>query len=82
MWDRLENWLNRLLNFSSDRLLPTVIIVVVGILVIRVAVKLAKTALKKTKLDKSLVNLTLAVMQPVLYLLLAGERDDERGGDL
>lgn len=82
MWDRFENWLNRLLNFSSDRLLPTVIIVAVGILAIRMAVKLAKTALKKTKLDKSLVNLTLAVMQPVLYLLLALMAADKLGIDV
>ncbi len=82
MFDTIGIWLSSLLSFFSGRVLPTVIILVAGILAIRVAMKLAQSALEKTKLDKSLAKLALAVLQPVLYLLLGLMAADKLGIDV
>ncbi len=82
MNDGFMIWLNTALAFLSANLLPTVILLVVGILVIRVVMKLVSSALGKTKLENSLTRLMLAILKPVLYLLLGLMAADKLGIDV
>ena len=68
------NWLlskiTELGDFALSKVLPGVIIVVVGILVIRLVLKLVTAALEKSKLEKAAHSLICSVVRVVLYLLL------------
>lgn len=68
------NWLlskiAELGDFALSKVLPGVIIVVVGILVIRLVLKLVTAALEKSKLEKAAHSLIRSVVRVVLYLLL------------
>ena len=68
------NWLlskiAELGDFALSKVLPGVIIVVVGILVIRLVLKLVTAALEKSKLEKAAHSLICSVVRVVLYLLL------------
>ena len=54
----------------TNALLPSVIILVVGIFVIRLLLKLVDVALNKSKLDKAAHNLIKALLKVLLYMLL------------
>lgn len=66
--------LNVLLTAAFARLaatvVPALILLVMGILAIRIAVKLVTAALGKTKLEKAAHSLILSVVRAVLYILL------------
>lgn len=64
------SWLSIASSFAISKLLPAVIIVVVGILAIRLLMKLVTTALEKSKLEKAAHSLIKSVLQTVLYVLL------------
>ena len=51
-------------------ILPAIILLVIGILAIRIVVKIVTTALNKTKLEKAAHSLILSVARAVLYILL------------
>ena len=51
-------------------ILPAIILLVIGILAIRIVVKIVTTALNKTKLEKAAHSLILSVVRVVLYILL------------
>lgn len=57
-------------DFALTKVLPGVIIVVVGILAIRLVLKLVMTSLEKSKLEKAAHSLICSVVRVVLYLLL------------
>ncbi len=57
-------------NFFAGNIFPCAIILVAGILAIRLLMKLVTTALEKTKLEQTAINLIKSVMQVVLYILL------------
>ena len=57
-------------DFALSKVLPGVIIVVVGILVIRLVLKLVTAALEKSKLEKAAHSLICSVIRVILYLLL------------
>jgi len=59
-----------LATLLAGALLPSVIILVVGILAIRLLMKLVSTALGKTKLEAVACNLIKSLVQTLLYLLL------------
>ena len=51
-------------------ILPTVVVLLVGVLVIRAVLKLAKKSLKKSKLENAAASLILSLLKVVLYGLL------------
>ena len=65
-----KNVLNVFVNFSVSKALPAIILIVIGILAVKLIMKVLKLALGKTKLDGQLTKLVLGIFKPVLYLLL------------
>lgn len=57
-------------TLALGTVLPVVIILVVGILAIRLLMKIVTTALDKSKLDKAAHGLIKSLLQTVLYVLL------------
>ena len=57
-------------TLALGTVLPVVIILVVGILAIRLLMKIVNTALEKSKLDKAAHGLIKSLLQTVLYVLL------------
>ena len=51
-------------------ILPTVVVLLVGVLVIKAVLKLAKKSLKKSKLENAAASLILSLLKVVLYGLL------------
>jgi len=68
LWDTL---LGALRAFVTGRALSAVIVAVIGILVIRILMKLLKTTLTKSKLDEQLVKLIVGVVKPIANIILA-----------
>ena len=63
--------LGTLEGFALHKLLPAVIILVVGILAIRVIIKILTVTLAKTKLEQAVSKLLRTLLRSVLYILLA-----------
>ncbi len=55
-------------TFATSRVFPALIIAVVGILIIKILLRVLKAAL--SHLDKAFTKLLLAVVRPILYLIL------------
>ena len=70
MIEMITQWFNSLGWFTMDRLLPAAVILAVGVLAIRVVMKLAATILAKSKLDPVAHGLILKAIRVVLYILL------------
>ena len=70
MIEVITNWFYNLGFFVTDRLLPAAVILAIGILVIRAAMKLGAAILGKSKLDPVAHGLILKAVQVVLYILL------------
>jgi len=64
------SWLRSLGNFAVVKVLPAVIVAVIGILLIRLIMRILKTALEKGKMETAVSKLICAVARIVLYLLL------------
>ena len=62
---------NLFANLALAQVLPSLIIVVIGIFGIQFAMKLAEKALEKSKLEKAAHKLILSAVQILLYALLA-----------
>ncbi len=58
-------------GFALGKVLPAVIIVVIGILATRLLLKIVTAALEKSKLEKAAHSLIKSVLRIVLYVLLA-----------
>lgn len=56
--------------FALHRLLPAIIILVIGYLAIRLVTKLLTAALENSKLEKALIKLIRSLLRVVLYILL------------
>lgn len=69
--DMILTWLSLLGTFAVSKLLPAVILAVVGILAIRIVMKLVKKLLENSKLEKAAHTLILTAARVVLYILLA-----------
>lgn len=70
MISELELWLTAAVTGLAARLVPAVILLVIGILVIRIVVKIVTTTLEKTKLEKAAHSLILSVTRVALYVIL------------
>ena len=65
-----NSFLSALSGFAMHKVLPAVIVAVIGILAIRIVLKLLKSVMDKSKLDPQLVKLVIGVARPVLYMIL------------
>ncbi len=70
MKETLRGILNVFLNFSVTKAVPAIILIVIGILAVKLIMRILQVALSKTKLEGQLSKLVLGVLKPVLYLLL------------
>ncbi len=68
--NNILSWLGIAGTFAVSKVLPAVIITVVGVLAIRLLMKLIKAALEKSKLEKAAHSLICSVLRVVLYALL------------
>ena len=71
MFAKLYDWFDLAITFAASKALPMVLLAVVGVLAIRIAMKLVKKGLEKSKLEKAAHTLILTACQIVLYILLA-----------
>ena len=70
----MMNWFEMLMATAATALtasmIPALLILVVGIVIIKLANKIVKTALDKTKLEKAAHSLILSVINAALYIIL------------
>ena len=71
MWDFILNCVDRLRGYATGKLLPAVLIVVLGVLIIKLLMRIITSALKKTKIEAPVLSLISGVLRGVLYVLLA-----------
>ena len=57
-------------SVTLERVLPTVLVLVVGILVVRVLLKLVSKSMAKSKMEKSAASLIRSALKVTLYLLV------------
>ncbi len=65
-----QTWLDMLGSFAWSKVLPSVLILVIGIVIIRLAMKLLNATLEKSKLEKAAHTLIKSVVRIVMYGLL------------
>ena len=66
-----ETTVATLWGFAASRLLPAVILLVIGLLAIRLIMTLMQRLLDKSKLEKAAHSLLKSIVRTVLYILLA-----------
>ncbi len=71
MFEMITLWFAALGTFTVSRILPAVILAVVGILAIRIVLKMVEGFLTKSKLEKAAHSLIKSLVSAVLYILLA-----------
>ena len=67
---KLYAWLNLGLDYAAAKLLPAVILLVIGVLVIRIVMTVIQKLLDKSKLEKAAHSLIKSLARVALYLLL------------
>ena len=70
MLEVLKQWLSELGDFAAGNVFPAVIILVIGILAIRIVMKLLNKTLEKLSMEKAGHTLIKSVVRVVLYGLL------------
>ena len=70
MWNLIKNWFVNLGNYALSHVLPAIVMLVVGMLVIRIVMKLVSKGLQKSKLEKAAHTLIKSVIRIGLYLML------------
>ena len=70
MWERIQQYLENIGNYSLHHILPAVAIFVIGTIAMRIILKIVKKAMKKSDLEKTAHNLLYMVCKAVLTLLL------------
>ncbi len=66
----LKGLLRRLGAFSTGRLLPAILLFLIGVAVIRILLRIVNAALVRTKMEKAAHSLVRSVVRIVLYLIL------------
>ena len=66
----LENWLESLGKFALARVLPALVLLVIGLLTIRILLRIVNAALIRSKLEKAAHTLIRSVIRIALYVLL------------
>ena len=70
MKELIQQWLSSLGKYTLDRLLPAIVLLVIGLLVVRIMLRLINGLLKRSKLEKAAHTLIRSVARIVLYVLL------------
>ena len=70
MLELLKSWANSLWGFATGRALPAILILVIGVLAVRIVMKLINKAMTKSKMEKTAHNLIRTLIRTVLYGLL------------
>ena len=65
----MDAFLERLQNFATGKLLTAVIVAVIGILVVKISMRILKSTL--SHLDPAFTKLLIGVIRPVLYVVLS-----------
>ena len=68
--DNLKEWFENFGDYAKTAILPTILILVAGILAIRIVMYIVNKALKRSKLEKAAHSLIKTVLRAVLYGLL------------
>ncbi len=71
MFDKLMNWLGNTGIAFLDRLLPFLLILIIGMIIVRIVLTIINKALKNSKLEKAAHGLIRSVVRVLLYGLLA-----------
>lgn len=71
MWDFILRCVDYLSGFALGKFLPAVVIFVVGVLVIKILMRIIVSALKKAKVEQPALGLIRGVLRAVMYILLA-----------
>ena len=69
--DKLLNWLSNTGIAALNRVLPFVLILLVGTIIIRIITKIVNKMLTKTKLEKAAHGMIRSLIKTVLFILLA-----------
>lgn len=70
MWNFTKDLLAGLGNYALGNVLPAIVLLLLGLIVIRIVMKLTGKALEKSKLEKAAHTLIKSVIRVGLYLLL------------
>lgn len=70
MWEYVEQFFKSLGSFTLDKLIPAIIIAVIGLLLIRILMAITGKLLKKLQVDAPALKLLRSVIRVVLYILL------------
>ncbi len=70
MWESLMEWLGSLTKYGLDKVIPAMILLVMGILIVRILMRILKNAFQRTHLEKAAVSLITSAVRILLYLLL------------
>ena len=71
MMEKILQWFAPVGQYTLSKLLPMVLLTVLGIVAIQLAMNLLRKGLKKSKLEKAAHTLIRTAIQTVLYVLLA-----------
>ena len=66
----LQTWFTLGMSYAASKLLPAVILLVIGVLVIRLVMSVIQKFLDKSKLEKAAHSLIKSLAKVALYLLL------------
>ena len=78
----LSTWLDTVGAYLTDKALPALLLLALGIVAIRLTMRLVDKALEKTKLEPILVRLVRTAGRIVLYILLALMAAEKMGIDV
>ena len=70
MLDTIKGWLTELGTGTASKLLSAIVILALGLLVIRLIMKVLKRSLEKSKLEKAAHSLITSLVRVVMYTLL------------
>lgn len=65
-----ENMMALVMDLATAKLIPAVMLLVIGAVIIKLVNKIVKTALAKTKLEKAAHSLIISVVNVALYIIL------------
>lgn len=70
MLETLKVWLTALGTGAASKILSAVVVLVIGVLVIRIVMRVLKSALEKSRLEKAAHSLITSLASAIMYLLL------------
>lgn len=71
MIEKFQNWLTQLGAGMADRLLGALAVLLIGLVIIRLVMSVARKALSRSRLEKAAHTLILSLAQVAMYILLA-----------